>query len=454
MKRVLFVTLLTFVFAFAMVGCGGGNNIGPVQATGTSTTVQFGDATNDQIVKFELTVSSITLTGATGTSNTSNLLSAPVEFEFVQSAGTMEPVSLSKVPAGTYSAATFTVANPEVVVVNGTTPTKLTNVTLNSTTVNVNFASNITVGTTPLFINFDLDLANSITLTGNPPTSATVNPTFTVSTSTVAPNEAGENEDNGEEDDVHGKVTGVTAPNFTIQTESGASITFATNSTTKFDDGLTAVTDLKTGDIVEVDAMTQPDGTNLATKVEREGAETGEEAEGIISNVTGISPALTITIAHQVDSTGSATPPTTVDITTDLNTQFIVRGDKLNVSGTCPGATCFDAAHVAKGQRVEADADGQASPITARKLKLREQALVGTIAATPAPTNSSFTLTVSSTSAFASLSGASSVNVTVDSGANLKVPITAGATVRVRGLVFFDGISTYSMTAARVDDNK
>lgn len=451
MKRVLF-TVLSVVFAFAMVGCGGGNN-SAVQATGTSTTVQFGDATNDQIVKFELSVSSITLAGAAGTSNTSNLLSAPVEFEFVHSAGTLEPVSLSKVPAGTYSSATFTVSNPEVVVVNGTTPTKIP-ATLSSGTVNVNFASNITVGSTPLFINFDLDLASSITLSGTLPNeTAAVNPTFTVSTSTVAPNEANEDDDNGEQDDVHGKVTNVAAPNFTIQTESGSSITFATNTSTQFKDGLTAVTDLKTGDIVEVDAMAQPDGTNLATKVEREEAETGEEAEGIVSNVTGTAPALTITIAHQVDSTGAANPPTTVDITTDANTQFIVRGDKLNISNTCPGATCFDAAHVAKGQRVEADADGQASPIAAHKLKLREQALVGTIAATPAPTNSSFTLTVSSTSAFATLSGATSVNVTVANGANLKVPITAGATVRVRGLVFFDG-TNYNMTASRVDDNK
>lgn len=450
MKRVLFVTLFTLVFAFAMVGCGAGNNNGPIQATGTSTTVQFGDATNDQIVKFELTVSSITLTGATGTSNTSNLLSAPVEFEFVQSAGTLEPVSLSKVPAGTYSAATFTVANPEVVVVDGTTPTKIP-ATLASTTVNVNFASNITVGTDPLFINFDLDLANSITISGTAPNeTAAVNPSLTVSTSTVAPNEAGENENNGEEDDVHGKVTGVAAPNFTIQTESGTSITFATNSSTKFDDGLTAVTDLKTGDIVEVDAMTQPDGSNLATKVEREGAETGEEAEGIISNVTGTAPALTITIAHQVDSTGSANPPVTVDITTDSSTQFIVRGDKLNVTLACPNAPCFDATHVAKGQRVEADADGQASPIAARKLKLREQALVGTVS--NASTNS-FTLTLDSTSAFASLSGATSVNVTLANGANVKTTITNGATVRVRGLVFFDG-TAYNMTASRVDDNK
>src|SRR6185437_12950673 len=98
MKRVLFVTLVTIVFALALtaVGCGGGNNNNQIQATGTSTTVQFGDATNDQIAKFELTASSITLTGTGGTANTANLLAAPVEFEFSHAAGTFEPVSLSK----------------------------------------------------------------------------------------------------------------------------------------------------------------------------------------------------------------------------------------------------------------------------------------------------------------------------------------------------------------------
>lgn len=446
MKRVLFVTLFSAVFALAMVGCGaGGNNA--IQATGTAATVQFGDATNDQIVKFELTVSSITLTGATGTADTANLLAHPVEFEFVQSAGTMEPVSLSKIPAGTYSAATFTVSDPDVVVLNGATPPAPVKIpaTLSSTSVNVTFASNITVGTDPLFINFDLDLANSITLSGTPATSATVNPTFTASTSTVAPNN-NQNDEDGEDDDVHGSVTAINAPKFTIQTNAGASIDFTTDGNTRFKDGLTAITDLKVGDIVEVDADTQADGTKLATKVEREGAETGEEAEGIISNVAGTAPALTITIAHQEDSTGSANPPVTVDITTDANTQFSIRGDKLSVTGT------FDATHIGKGQRIEADADGQASPITARKLKLREQALVGTVAATPASTASTFTLTVSPTSAFATLSGATTVNVTVAQGANLKVTPASGATVRVRGLVFFDG-TTYTMTAVRVDDN-
>src|SRR5689334_15175964 len=119
MKRVLFVTLFSIVFALALTvaGCGGGNN-SQLQATGASTTVQFGDATNDQIAKFEITVSSITLTGASGTANTANLLASPVEFEFSHAAGALEPVSLSKVPAGTYSAATITWSDPEIVTVN------------------------------------------------------------------------------------------------------------------------------------------------------------------------------------------------------------------------------------------------------------------------------------------------------------------------------------------------
>lgn len=443
MKRVLSVTLFSVVFAFAMVGCGGSKN-GPIQATGTSTTVQFGDATNDQIVKFELTVNSITLTDSSNTA-TANLLSAPVEFEFVQSAGTMEPVSLSHIPAGTYSKATFTVSDPDVVVLNGATPPAPTKIpaTLTATSLDVTFASPITVGADPLFLNFDLDLASSVTLSGTPPTSATVTPTFTANTSTVAPNNNQDDED-GEDDDVHGSVTAINAPKFTIQTTAGASIDFTTDANTRFKDGLTTLSDLKVGDIVEVDAQTQSDGTKLATKVEREGNEQGEEAEGIISDISGTAPALTITIAHQVSSNNSANPPVTVTITTDLNTQFSVRADKLNVTGT------FDATHIGKGQRVEADADGQASPITARKLKLREQALVGTVSNAGA---TGFTLTVDSTSAFAKLSGAPSVNVTVASGADVKTTPTNGATVRVRGLVFFDG-TAYSMTAARVDDNK
>ena len=439
MKRIFLFPLCILALIY-LAGCGSSNN--SVQTTGTMVTLQTGDALNDQIVKFELTIRSITLNGTGGTANTSNLLSAPAEVEFSHEAGTFEPLSLAHVPPGTYSGATMMVSNPEVVAVINGAPTKLT-ATLSSPTVNITFTSNITVGSSPMFINFDIDLPNSVTING---TSATVSPTFKITTSMVAPEDSeDQNDDNGEIDDVHGSVTNVTAPNFTIQTRE-TMLTFATDANTRFGGGLTAVTDLKVGDFVEVDGVTQPDGTKLARMVEREGTMAGEEVEGIISAVTG-SPATAITIAHQLDSTGTSTPPVTVNVQITANTQFVIRPDRFGMSLSLP--MIFDASHIGKGQRVETDSTSAATPMVANSVKLREQALIGTVSNLNSNT---FTLTVNPSSAFATLSGVTTVSVTMVGGADESAPLMNGATVRVRGLVFVNG-TAYSMIGVRDDDN-
>jgi len=442
MKRVLVLTAVAFVFAMSLVGCGSSN---PINASATNATISTGDAVNPAILKFELTVSAVTLTGTAPTPTTSNLLSKPAEVEFVHQAGTFEPLALINIPAGTYSGATLTVGSPEIVVVNGTTPASVP-ATLSSTTISVTFSPAVTVtATSNSQLNFDLDLAASVTLNGSPTiTSATVAPKFNVTTSTV---NAGGNEDSdsGEIDDVHGSITNLTAPNFTVQTKE-ATITFATDTSTQFKDGITQLSDLKVGDIVEVDGKTKADGSKLATKVERESTSSGDEAEGVISAVTG-APATAVTIAHQVSASAPASAPVTVDITINASTVFSVRADKLSVT-----APAFDASHIGKGQRIEADAAAAGSPLVATKLKLREQGIVGTVAAAPAPTASAFTLTIDPTSAFGKLSGATSVAVTIPSGGNVKVTPTAGAAVLVRGLVFVNG-TTYTMIGTREDHN-
>jgi len=444
MKRVFLFTLLSVVFALLLTGCGGGNKTNVTTAGAGNATIQTGDAVNDQIAKFELNISSITLTGVSPTATTGNLLSKPAEVEFTHQAGTFEPLTLANVPQGTYNGATISITGAEIVVINGTTPTKVP-ANLSSNTVTVTFA-NITVGASPLFINFDLDLANSVTLNGPPITAATVTPKFNVTSTTTPPagNEANEDHDNGEMDDVHGSVKSITAPNFTITTNS-TDITFATDSNTRFKDGLTQLSDLKVGDIVEVDGITKADGTHLATKVEREEGQNGEEVEGLISALDN--PLTKITVIHQEDSTGSSNSPVTVDIGVNSGTVFSVRTDKLNIT-----APAFDATHIGKGQRIEADSSTNAAPLLATKVKLREQALIGTVAASPAPTSSGFTLTLSPTSAFATLSGATSIPVTFANNATLKTTPTAGATIRVRGLVFFNA-GAYSIIAVRDDDN-
>src|SRR5215510_13841222 len=127
MKRFFLFTLTTILLALFLAGCGGGGNGSNVTSTPLSgnVTINTGDAVNDQIIKFELTVSTVTLTGSGGTSNTGNLLSKPVEVEFVHQAGHFEPLAIVNVPAGTYSGATLSVSNPEVVVVNSGVPTKV-----------------------------------------------------------------------------------------------------------------------------------------------------------------------------------------------------------------------------------------------------------------------------------------------------------------------------------------
>jgi len=448
MKKLFLFTCTTILLVFLLAGCGGGNNPNPITNSPGNLTLNTGDAVNDQIVKFELTVSAVTLTGSGGTSNTGNLLSRPAEVEFVHQAGTFEPLAIVNVPAGTYSGATLSVSNPEVVVINSGVPTKVP-ATLSSGTVTVTFSPAITItSSSSSVINFDLDLANSVTLNGSPVTSATVAPKFNVTTSTVA-NQNNQDDDNGEIEDVVGKVTNITAPNFTIQTAQ-STITFATDANTKFEDGISSLSQLKVGQIVEVDGVTRPDGTKLATKVELEENENNNamEVEGIITAVTG-NPATQITIAHQVDSDDTPSAPVTVDVAINSNTQFIVRSDKLNL-GTPPA---FDASHIGKGQRVEADTgNSTTTPMLADKIKLREQALIGTVAASPAPSSSGFTLNISPTSAFGSLTGQTSIAVTIVSGTEQKVTPSAGATVRVRGLVFVNA-GTYSMIAARIDNN-
>jgi Domain of unknown function (DUF5666) len=442
MKRTLFQTIVIAALALYLAGCGGNNSV--TNAGPTNATINTADGTNDQIMKFELTVSSLTLTGSGGTATTGNLLSKSAEVEFVHQAGTFEPLALVNIPPGTYSGASLTVSDPEVVVLNNAVPPAPVKIpaTLSSTSATVTFTAPITItSNNSTVINFDLDLAGSVTLSGTPPASASVTPKFNVTTSTAT----NQGDDSGDMDDIHGSVTAISAPNFTIQ-NGQSTISFATDNTTQFKDGLTSLSQLKVGDIVEVDATTKPDGTKLATKIGVEEGQSGEEAEGIVTAVTG-APATQITIAHQVDSSNSATPPVTMDLTIGAGTQFIVRADKLNLGGTVPA---FDASHIAKGQRVEADAaSGAASPMAADKIKLREQALVGTVSAASA---SGFTLTLNANSAFATLTGQSTVAVSIVSGTDLKVTPANANTVRVRGLVFVNA-GAYTLIASRVDNN-
>jgi hypothetical protein len=105
---------------------------------------------------------------------------------------------------------------------------------------------------------------------------------------------------------------------------------------------------------------------------------------------------------------------------------------------------------------VEVDSEGvMSSSTTAEKVNLEQQALRGTVSGLTGVTSAgpvTFTLTLPSDSAFAMLSGVSTVTVFWQTGTNLHnlTAVNNGDTVRVRGLVFFRSSST-NMIASRIE---
>ncbi len=114
----------------------------------------------------------------------------------------------------------------------------------------------------------------------------------------------------------------------------------------------------------------------------------------------------------------------------------------------------FHSSTVHAGQRVEIESHSAVggSSLVAEKVKLQQQALSGTVSGLSGTAPTTFTLTVASDSAFAMLSGSTSVTIYWQPGTdlhNLPHALTNGDAVRIRGLVFFTG-NNFNMIARRI----
>ncbi len=457
MKKLTIVAVAAALSLTLLVaaGCGGGGSTGggPIDrgVGSTALRVNLGDADADRIVAFELTINSIALTSSTG--GTTSVLASPTRVELTHLAGIVEPLALTTVPQGTYTSAAITVSNAEVKYIGDDGLVHEATVTL-TTSVTVTFSPAITIGDTPTSLNFDLNLASSIT-SFNPATGAiTVNPSF-AATAAARASEAEQEDETGEMEDITGAVTAVSGSTFTISVEQTAqNLTFQTNTSTEFE-GVTLAT-LATGMIVEVDAITQADGTLLAKKVESEVEDTtGLEVEGLITSVTG-DPATSIKlVVHDEAAPGAVMPAIGAEITVDVSGlgagDYRVKDKHVDLAGL-PFDPIFDASHIVAGQKVEVETDTPATDnLIADKVKLQRQALRGTAGPVSGPAGGlqTFTLTLAADSAFALLSGHTTVTVYKQPSTDLHHITTITGNVRVRGLLFWDGAS-FHLVASRI----
>ncbi|MFL6438541.1 MAG: DUF5666 domain-containing protein [Terriglobales bacterium] len=453
-------TVMVTVLVAGISACGGGgNSITPTAQTAipgnaqsSMAVVNISDAPSDRLVEFEITVDSIVLTKSDN--STVSVLAAPRKIEVTHLAGTNEALTLSAIPQGTYTGATIAVSSPEVIFINNAgQPVENENAVF-ATTVTVPISPALVVGAGPVVLSFDLNAKNSVTidLASN---FVTITPSFSVLTASLPPagHEAEEEVEDGALEHVLGQLTAASATSFTVEVgQSGTLLTFAINSSTRLDDGATLAS-VVPNSLVRVEGATQADGTLVAREVEVVGATLQQETEGVIITTSG-NPVSSFTFLLQ-DGAGtmitSGMLGSSLQVQIGPNTQFRVDNGSLDMSGW--NLPQFTAASLSKAQRVEVDGGAPNNGVVvANSVKLEQQALTGTVSAF---SNSQFTLTVPADSAFALLTGMTTVTIYIGQSARVDsgTLLANGATIKTRGLLLLNSSQgRYVFVASRLSE--
>lgn len=412
--------------------------------------VRFGDAPVDSVIAFEVSVSALSLTPAGGGSPIAVTVPASNRIELTHASGKFEPFVAGSLPQGTFSAANLTLVNSELTFLSSTgTPVHINGPA--SASITVPLSPNVTIGSTPLVLSIDVNLANSITTTaGGVVNGISFGPTSFNIIAKAPGTQANEQDDDGEIEDVQGTVTAVNSPNFTLKLQNGSSLTFSTDATTEFKDGLTTLASAL-NQVVTVEGFTKSEGTLFAKEVEGLESENGAEVEGLITAISGT----TLTVTAQ-DGIGNGMDDTKVGATFSVNIAGLT-ASRFRVSagngfgGGLPSATFpFDGTTIHQGQRIEVDTAAAVPPasgaITPEKIALQQQGVSGTVANAAAST---FDINLAADSALRIISGQTVVHVTKTSATDSRVSVTNGIGVQVRGLLFWNGTS-WQMIARRI----
>jgi len=444
------------IMALALaVGCGGGGSsftAGPTPtptAGSTSMQVRFGDAPADSVIAFEVSVSALSLTPAGGGSAVAVTVPANNRIELTHASGKFEPFVAGNLPQGTFSAANLTLVNSELTFLSSTgTPVHINGPA--SASITVPLSPNVTIGASPLVLNIDVNVANSITTSAGVVNGISFGPT-SFNITAKAPGAANnQQDDDGEIEDVQGTVSAVNGSSFTLKLQNGSTLTFTTDGTTEFKDGVTGVAGLL-NQVVTVEGFTKSDGSLFAKEVEGLENQNGAELEGLITAISGT----TLTVTAQ-DGIGNGFDNSKIGATFTVNiaglnaSKFRVKTGN-GFGGSLPSASFpFDATTIHQGQRIEVDSDAAVpaanGAVTPDKINLQQQGVAGTVA--NASTNT-FDINLAADSALKTISGQTVVHVTRNSSTDSRVNVANGVAVQVRGLLFWNGTS-WQMIARRI----
>jgi Domain of unknown function (DUF5666) len=263
-----------------LAGCGGGSMVSsssPTLTGDTAVTVLATSTANDQLAAFSIQFTGITLTSQSG--KTVSLVNSPVTSEFIHLNGTAEPLASGSVPQDTYTSANVTLGSAWFTCTNFDPSTGLQSATFEylqvpASNITMTLPTPINVTGTTMGISFDLRVSQSASYSacesgGN--TTFSITPSFTVSPVAIAAQPT--NSTNGKVTGLHGLITSVNADGNSLNVQGadgsnlfGPSWQFSTGGVTQFQ-GVSGLSKLANGMPVDIDAVIQPDGTLLATRV-------------------------------------------------------------------------------------------------------------------------------------------------------------------------------------------
>ena len=273
MKRFLLLVTILALSGLALVGCGGGNSSATLSANTQSGAVFVTgeDAPLPSVVSLNLTINSITLTGA---SNSPQLVSSPITVDFARLVGLREPLAFNSVPADTYSSATFVLSSPVINYISAVNPPQVstlngtfsnpTSTSPQTTSVTVNFPTPMVVTADGLAgLHTEFDIRQSLAVDGSGQITGVISPVMFIQAVKATNPE-------GQITDLTGTIVSVNtaSSSFVMQGPFGHQFTVAVNGSTNFNQGFTLATLPTTGGFVAIQGTVQMDGSILASDVE------------------------------------------------------------------------------------------------------------------------------------------------------------------------------------------
>ncbi len=460
--KTIFATLVALVLSSAagITGCSSGgtgtSTTPPPPPSSTAVLINMGDSPSDSVLEAAVTISAMSLTNAAGATVTVPI-SSPMTMELAHLAGTVAPLTMPSIAQGTYNTMSLTLSSATISTMASGSTTPVQQVFSSPMTVSIPLTTPLTVGSNAMVMNLDLNLAASVGtasgggLTFTPTFMATVNTASGASTAT--PEQGGMMQ-------IVGSVSTTSGSTFTMGTLQGGSMSFTSGTSTAFmgmnGQSLTGMGMMTSSQILSVNATLQTDGTWMANSVTAMMGSGGVMPVGIITAASGTGITM---FANNGAGSGMMASYLGGGISATLGSTMTYGIDDAGITGM-PSSMLFDATHIGKGQNVAIAGSGGMSAggsmmgggmgmgsMSATGIELEPQGLTGTVSNM---TGSGFTLNLAAGSAFAVLTGTTTMNVSQIASTQMNgLTLANGISVQVYGYMFYNA-GAYTFVATQM----